>query len=79
MEEVYKCDFCSRIDKDPEKMAQHEEICSHNPELETCGSCSHFHCAINEEYDFCHCKIDVKDWFDIWDNNKSCEKWEEGE
>ena len=41
MQQVWKCDYCSDTNKNPEKIKAHEADCTFNPAKKSCYTCRH--------------------------------------
>ena len=39
MKQVWKCDYCSHIDVNPDKVLNHEPLCSFKKENKYCHTC----------------------------------------
>lgn len=77
MEQVWKCDFCSKTDIENQVIESHEKSCSFNPEVKGCWSCVHhidegmpisgpmYVCQVGKS----HSEVDE------FESKGGCEKW----
>lgn len=49
MKQVWKCDYCSHIDVNPDKVLKHEPLCSFKKENKYCHTCKF---SYEEGYDY---------------------------
>ena len=40
--EIFRCNYCYHDEDSYREAEDHEETCSHNPELKNCFSCKHY-------------------------------------
>ena len=77
MKLVYKCDFCPNTNESISEMENHENQCSFNPSLKKCWTCVHH---VDEGMPISGsmyvCQQGLNCW-DIEDEGKPCELWEE--
>lgn len=69
MKRVWKCDFCTKTDKDSDVILEHEKTCSFNPIMKNCFSCKHHDFYFESSI----CKIDL----DVYDgeDDGNCKGW----
>lgn len=72
MRQVWKCDHCSHIDVDPDKVLNHEPLCSFKKENKYCHTCK-FSYEEGYESHIAGCEIG-KDTF-LGEEEGNCPHW----